>query len=44
MTRFLISVPNNLKLALKSVANERGQTLSGLIRDILWAWAKENGK
>ena len=43
MVRFLISMTEELRNTLKSVANQRGQTLCGLIRQILWEWV-ENRK
>lgn len=39
--RFLISVPDNLHEMLKAESMRRGQTLAGLIREILWAWVQE---
>ena len=42
--RFLISVPDKLKATLKSIAVVRGQTLNGLIREILWDWVQKNEK
>lgn len=41
MVRFLISVPEDLRETLKCIARPRGQTLNGLIRQILWEWVKE---
>ncbi len=38
MVRFLISMTEELRNTLKSVADQRGQTLCGLIRQILWEW------
>lgn len=38
MVRFLISVTNDMHNILKRTANQRGQTLCGLIRQILWEW------
>lgn len=43
MVRFLISMTEELRNTLKSVADRRGQTLCGLIRQILWEWV-ENRK
>lgn len=40
--RFLISAPESLHKDLKEVAQEKGQTLAGLIREILWDWVKQN--
>lgn len=42
MTRFLISTTEEMRDKLKILAEERGQTLSGLIRQILWDWVKQN--
>ena len=42
MIRFLINVPEELKDILKANAKSRGQTLTGLIRQILWDWVKKN--
>lgn len=39
MIRFLINIPIELHKILKNVAASRGQTLTGLIRQILWDWA-----
>lgn len=36
--RFLISVPEILHKALKEESKHRGQTLTGMIRGILWDW------
>ena len=41
MVRFLISVPDTLHKTLKSCAGSRGQTLTGLIREILWEWVNK---
>lgn len=43
MVRFLISTTEEMWGDLKASAEQRGQTLSGLIRQILWDWAKQNG-
>ena len=40
--RFLISAPNELHQRLKAISQARGQTLNGLIREILWDWLKKN--
>lgn len=40
--RFLISVPEHLHEALRNESRQRGQTLTGLIRTILWDWLKSN--
>ena len=42
MIRFLIDVPEELRDILKANAKPRGQTLNGLIREILWDWVKKN--
>lgn len=42
MVRFLINIPEDLRDTLRSIATPRGQTLNGLIRQILWDWAKQN--
>lgn len=42
MTRFLISTTESLQHDLKLAAESRGQTLTGLIRQILYDWAKQN--
>lgn len=42
MIRFLINVPEELRDILKANAKPRGQTLNGLIREILWDWVKKN--
>ena len=42
MVRFLISIPNELKALLKNVARTQGQTLNGLIRQILWDWVERH--
>lgn len=40
--RFLISIPEQLHAKLKAASKCRGQTLTGMIREILWDWdAKE---
>ncbi len=41
MVRFLISTTDETRNELKSIANQRGQTLNGLIRQILWDWLRE---
>ncbi len=40
MVRFLINVPEELRAILKKSAKSKGQTLNGLIRQILWDWVK----
>ena len=39
--RFLINVPETLHKALKEESKHRGQTLTGMIRGILWDWIQE---
>lgn len=41
MVRHLISTTEELHDALKIAAQRRGQTLTGLIRQILWEWIRE---
>ena len=36
--RFLISVPDQLHAKLKAASKRRGQTLTGMIREVLWSW------
>lgn len=43
MVRFLINIPEDMRNTLKSIARSRGQTLNGLIRQILWEWVRKNG-
>lgn len=43
MIRFLVNVPAELHGMLKEMAGKRGQTLNGLIRQILWDWAERQG-
>ena len=38
MTRFLLSVTEEMHEDLKTAARQHGCTLCGLIRDILWQW------
>ena len=40
MVRYLISTTEELHGALKIAAQSRGQTLTSLIRQILWEWVK----
>lgn len=44
MIRFLVSVPDSLHWDLRAAARERGQTLNGLLREILWDWAEKNAR
>lgn len=41
MVRFLINLPEDLRDDLRTMARPRGQTLNGLIRQILWEWIKK---
>lgn len=41
MVRFLINIPEELKDKLKAQSKPKGQTLNGLIRQILWDWAEK---
>ena len=41
MIRFLLSVPDDLHRNLRTAAKVRGQTLNGLLREILWEWAEK---
>lgn len=36
--RFLVSVTEQMHSRLKAESKRRGQTLTGLIREILWDW------
>ena len=38
--RFLVNVPAELHRALKEKAGAQGQTLNGLVRQILWDWVR----
>ena len=38
--QMVLRFPTELKEALKAAAEERGQTLTGLIKQILWEWVK----
>lgn len=44
MVRFLISTTEELREELKNVADRQGQTLCGLVRQILWEWVKREGQ
>lgn len=44
MVRFLISTTEELREELKSAADRQGQTLCGLVRQILWDWVKREGQ
>lgn len=41
MKRFLISTTDELHKALQEHAKSQGQTLSGMIRQILWDWVEK---
>lgn len=41
--QMILRFPTELREQLKSEADKRGQTLTGLIKQILWEWVKENG-
>ncbi len=41
MIRFLVNVPTELHALLRDRAGKQGQTLNGLIRQILWEWAEK---
>lgn len=43
MVRFLINIPEELREILREHAKPKGQTINGLIRQILWDWV-ENGR
>lgn len=43
MYQMILRFPTELREQLKSEADKRGQTLTGLIKQILWEWVKENG-
>ena len=38
MVRFLVNVPDELHRILRETAAKQGDTLNGLIRQILWGW------
>ena len=40
--RFLISVPEALHSGLKRHSKRMGYTLTGLIREILWDWLRQD--
>lgn len=42
MVRFLINIPIELRDMLRGQAKSKGQTLNGLIREILWEWSERN--
>lgn len=44
MVRFLVNVPDELHMILKENAKAQGQTLNGLMRQILWNWAERNSR
>ena len=44
LVRFLISISKDLKEELINISKLRGQTLTGLIRQILWEWVEKDKK
>lgn len=42
MYQMILRLQADLKNDLKKAADARGQTLTGLIRQILWEWAKDH--
>ncbi len=42
MHQMILRISIELKEKLKKAADERGQTLTGLIRQILWEWVDKN--
>lgn len=42
-TQIIIRPTDDLKEFLNTVSHIRGQTLNGLIIQILWKWAEKNG-
>lgn len=44
MVRFLINIREDMRDDLRDMAQLRGQTLNGLIRQILWDWLKQQEK
>mgnify|MGYP002565143608 CR=1 FL=1 len=42
MYQMVFRFPNELKEQLKEEANKRGQTLTGLMKQILWEWLRKN--
>ena len=41
MYQMLFRFPIELKVRLKAEAEQRGQTLTGLMKQILWEWAEK---
>ncbi len=41
MVRFLIAIPEVLHNEIKAMAQAKGQTVTGLIRQILWEWKEQ---
>lgn len=39
--RFLVSMTESMHDELKQISRRRGQTLSGLVREIVWQWLRE---
>lgn len=44
MIRFLVNIPTELHAFLRKTAGKQGQTLNGLVRQILWDWAERQGE
>lgn len=44
MIRFVLNAPEELHQKLKEEAARQGQTLNGLVRQILWDWDKTDEK
>lgn len=42
MYQMILRIRSDLQKDLKQAANKRGQTLTALIRQILWEWVKKN--
>lgn len=44
MVRFLIAIPEGLHSEIKATAQAHGQTVTGLIRQILWEWKEQQDR
>lgn len=44
MVRFLVSTTEEMHRDMKKWSESKGQTLSGLIRGILWDWMQEQSE
>ena len=44
MYQMILRIPTEMKKDLKLEAEARGQTLTGLIKQILWEWLKQSEK